>query len=356
MSAKYIPALDGFRAIAIAMVVLSHAGLQLMPGGLGVLIFFVISGFLLTRQMIEEIESSGGFDIKQFYLRRLFRLMPTLFLYIAVMCAALIPLGANITLQHIASGLFYYANYYQLFIGYPPHNPMPILWSLAVEEHYYILFPLVMLAFRKKLPTLMPWLFGIMIVVLLWRSYLALTCGRLDLAVCGLPNENRLFGTDTICDCILFGAITALMMRYAQNKVQRAINPYAFFVATIVLLITLCVRDETFRTTARFTVQSICVAIIVLNVLYGNWIWPRDIISTKPFLFVGHISYSLYLFHYGVLVVMNTLHHTNGDVLHGPRDIIIYLAASFGLATISHYLIEKPAINWRKRFGARAAY
>ena len=126
-SFDYLPVLDGFRAVSILLVVFSHADLgNIVPGGLGVTVFFVISGFLITRQMIAEIVSTGGFSFGAFYLRRFFRLAPALLLYLAMFTSLFLLLGAHMTGWQIASGIFYVANYYHIFIGYPPLNPNPI--------------------------------------------------------------------------------------------------------------------------------------------------------------------------------------------------------------------------------------
>jgi peptidoglycan/LPS O-acetylase OafA/YrhL len=174
---NYIPALDGLRAIAILLVVISHAGFEkAVPGSLGVIIFFVISGFLLTRQMIVEVERTGTLNIKAFYLRRLLRLMPALIFYLLLICSTLYLLGVMISTPQVLSGLFYFANYYHVFVGYPAHSPMPILWSLSVEEHFYILFPFIIILFRNNLRKAIPWLIVATLLALVWRYILFTTC------------------------------------------------------------------------------------------------------------------------------------------------------------------------------------
>lgn len=175
----YLPALDGLRAVAILLVIFSHASPELakiVPGTLGVILFFALSGFLITREMVAEIETSGTFDIGPFYIRRALRLFPALFCYLAIFTGILSAMGAHITPAHIASGLLYFTNYYNIYIGYPLYNPMPILWSLSVEEHYYIAFPFLLLAWRGDLKKILPLLCCLLIFAPSWRMAVYTLC------------------------------------------------------------------------------------------------------------------------------------------------------------------------------------
>ena len=354
-SYDYLPALDGFRAVSIVLVVLAHGGLgRVVPGGLGVLIFFVISGFLITRQMIVEIERSGRLDVRAFYLRRFFRLAPALLLYVVLFSAVLAWLGATITVTHVVSGLLYFANYYHLFIGYPPYNPMPILWSLSVEEHFYIVFPFCMIAFRGDLRKIMPMLVGAFVAVLAWRVAVYGLCSEdAGRGVCGLPGRHRTFGTDMIFDCILYGCFAALALHYRNAAVRRwLINPAAFAAALAVLAFTLAYRDPAFRETWRLSLQPIGVAVVMVNVLFGRWYGRiRGLLSSRPCVWVGKLSYSIYLFHFGVLTTIFALRGV--DDLGGTADHVLYFGATLALASASYYLVESPMKRFRRRAGAR---
>ena len=354
-SNDYLPALDGLRAVSILLVVISHAGLSyVVPGGLGVLIFFVISGFLITRQMIVEVERTGSLNIKAFYLRRIFRLLPALILYLVLFSIILLGLSSIITPMHLASGLFYFANYYQVFIGYPLHNPVPIAWSLAVEEHYYIVFPFLILMARKNLREILPLLGILVMAVLVWRIFLFSAChAQPELAACGLPGEDRIFhATDSIFDCILYGAIAALVLHYHSDIVRRhLIGRNILLLAGACLLITLLFRDEMFRETLRISLQCILIAVIIVNILFGEWEKPRSILAYKSMVWIGRLSYSLYLFHFGVLITVQAFQN-HKQTLTEPIDFILYFILSFTFAAGSYYLVEKPMIGVRKRFGS----
>ncbi len=311
-------------------------------------LFFVLSGFLLTRQMIVEIETSGTLRIGGFYLRRILRLLPALSCYIAVFTPALLYLGTNITRIHILSGLLYFANYYHIFTGYPPYNPMPILWSLSVEEHFYILFPFLMLTFRSNLRASLPVMGLLLIATLAWRLALYHICQNHTVPICGLPGRIRTQGTDAIFDCILYGCVAALMLHYYNESTRRIfINPIAFTLAGFILLVSFAIRTPDFRETLRYSVQSACVCIIMMNVLFGEADLFKRILEDTRILTIGKLSYSLYLMHFGVLIAIEATHET--DHLRNSSDMLLYFTLSFMLAVCSYLLVEQPMAVIRRK-------
>jgi peptidoglycan/LPS O-acetylase OafA/YrhL len=350
----YMPALDGLRAISISLVVISHWGHgldRIFPGLFGVVIFFVISGFLITRQLAQELAHSGTLNLRAFYRRRFFRLAPALLLYLTIFIPVLLGLGAIMTPIQIAAGVFYFANYYHLFIGYWPLSPMPILWSLSVEEHFYLLFPLCLLGFSRNVKTILPWLCVALIGVFLWRVKLYSGCST-DPAwwACGWPGIIRVYGTDAIFDCILYGCITALALHYFPARVRSLfINRAAFSVALLGVFASLVIRNPAFRETLRYSVQSGCAAILILNILFSPQTRLRAALSWPPLVLLGRLSYSLYLFHYGVLVTIEGL-RGNANISNGPTDFVAYLLISASLAAASYFLVERPMVQIGRRF------
>ena len=351
---QYFQSLDGLRAISILLVVISHAGMgleKIFAGTLGVLIFFCISGFLITNQIITEIETTGKLAIVWFYLRRLLRLQPTLFFYLIIFVPILLYLGVDISIYHIASAVLYLVNYYHIFIGYPQYNPMPIMWSLAVEEHYYLIFPFIILAFKNNLKKSLPYLIIAVSFALLWRIIIARDC--FDYTNCQL----RIQATDTIFDCIIYGAIIALILHYYTDFAQRfIIGKIPFTGAIIIIIATLLIRNNEFRETLRYSLQSVSVAIIIANFVtqrqqsgHGNLIeFCSKILSLPTIRFIGKISYSLYLFHFGCLITIEKLN--NSTHLQGLRDFILYISTSFFMAILAYLLIEKPMLLIRQKF------
>ena len=350
-SGKILPALDGLRAISICLVLFAHAGVShLFPGGLGVLIFFVISGFLISRLMIAEINETGTLSIRHFYARRILRLFPTLLLMIAIFTPLLIALGAVITTTQVLTAALYFANYYHLFIGYPNLSPFPTLWSLAVEEHFYIVFPFIVLAYRTKITNLLPWLFIGAFAVLLWRFYLSNSCGgsAAPFFLCGIQNsELRIYtGTDSIIDCILIGAITAFgIERYPQVVSRIFVTVPAFWLAVSLLLLTLVIRDSTFRETIRYTLQSVSIAVIMLNVLFGRVLWLKWFLEQPIMVTIGRWSYALYVYHFAVLTVIYII-RDGDDGFNG----VIGLVCTFALAGPTYQFVERPIRKLRRRF------
>lgn len=350
----YLPALDGFRAISILLVVFSHTGLEsVIPGGLGVIIFFVISGFLIMRQMIAEIGATGDVSFKGFYLRRFFRLAPALLLYLAIFDVVFVALGAHTTWIQVVSGILYFANFYHIFVGYPPHNANPILWSLSIEEHFYAVAPLVIFAFRRNLRHLLAALCLLLVLVLVWRTILYQHCLSAGAGgICGVPGGLRIFhGTDTMFDCIAYGCVMALVLHFHGATVARlarhTILPWA---AVGVLFATLLLRDPFFRDTLRYSLQAGSAAVIMSAVLYGRWPLLRRFLCLPLSLLIGKLSYSLYLFHFGVGTLLVLLFP--GRSLLDPPYLALFLAGSFGMASLSYFLVEKPMVAVRRRLGS----
>src|SRR5688500_10328161 len=170
----HLPGLDGLRAIAVVCVMVYHANSRWLHGGfLGVEVFFVISGYLITLLLIAEHERSGRVDLRQFWLRRFRRLLPALFVVLALL-VVYVAIGfrdaQGRTRGDIVGGVAYVSNWYQIWVGAgytatEAFAPLRHLWSLAVEEQFYVLWPLIMVAIlsrgRAHLPRVALWLLGV---------------------------------------------------------------------------------------------------------------------------------------------------------------------------------------------------
>ena len=155
----YLPALDGLRALAVVAVMVYHANSEWLPGGfLGVEVFFVLSGYLITLLLLAEHDRDGAIDLRSFWARRARRLLPALFavlLSVAVVATLLRPETLGRVRGDIIAGFFYGSNWFQLWVGagYAASGdfaPLRHLWSLAVEEQFYLVWPLVMIAVTRK--------------------------------------------------------------------------------------------------------------------------------------------------------------------------------------------------------------
>ncbi|QHV94065.1 acyltransferase family protein [Spirosoma endbachense] len=349
---SYVPALDGFRGLAIMVVVISHYGLgKVIPGGFGVTLFFFISGFLITRLLIAEYEKEHRIDLKSFYIRRVLRLYPALFFMVAIAIGFTMFMGCGFQSGAVLSTLFYYRNYYMLFGGsLSPANCtriFDITWSLSIEEHFYLFFPLLFMAFYRR-PKILATLMGISIVsVLAWRLYLVATEGLTELTVYRIYHL-----TDTRLDAIMFGCLVSLILH--QDRVGRYIrivaHPAVFAGAIGLLFFTFLYRDGTFRETWRYSLQALALSVILPAVLYGkSYTSLMHWLSTPWLVTIGKLSYSLYLFHWvGVSVAENLI---GGERLKAPW-LLTAVPLGLLLSLLSYNYIEKPTARLRKRFGS----
>jgi peptidoglycan/LPS O-acetylase OafA/YrhL len=308
--AQTIPSLDGIRAISVLIVVLAHSGLEaIVPGGLGVTIFFFLSGYLITTLMLTESKRTGTINIPQFYARRMFRLMPPLFVSLAIAYALTYAglLAGGITITGLAAQLLYFANYYGLF--FDPGNTVPdgtgILWSLAVEEHFYIFYPLLMtlLVGSSLRPRTIGTLLGVgCLVILAWRIYLV--------QFPDFVTNRTYYASDTRIDSIIFGCILAIVMNPVRNLRHNdtmSLREWAIVAAAIgTLLVTLLYRDNVFRETIRYSLQGLALMpLFYFAVRFSDNQLFRHL-NSRLAITLGTYSYAIYLIHHIVIRLIAT--------------------------------------------------
>lgn len=340
-----IPSLDGIRTLAVALVFFAHGGLeQIVPGGLGVTIFFVLSGYLITTLMRVEHARTGTIHYRQFYLRRLLRLMPPLFIVatLAGFLSLVNIIDGDFTAGGLFSTLFYFGNYFviaQEFSGLPAG--LGVIWSLAIEEHYYLFYPplalLLLGVSRVRLSIAL--LATLCAAVLAWRYWLVFH---------GASPAYLTMATDTRVDAILIGCLMGMWRNPWLDKVASSNALRDAVLAIIcgtVLLGTLFYRDEVFRLTLRYTLQSLSIApLIYLAVVHANR-WPFRWLSARPLVYLGTISYTLYLAHHVVLL---------GVAKHGPELnwfwlMFISAALTVAIAEAMRRWVERPCAELRQR-------
>ncbi|MDB5969096.1 MAG: acyltransferase [Hydrocarboniphaga sp.] len=345
-----IPGLNGIRALAVILVFFAHSGLDgVLPGGLGVTVFFVLSGFLITTLMRMEQQRSGGIHFRSFYLRRVVRLMPPLLVIvlIAQLASRLGWIEGRFTPQGFLSVLFYFGNYYVIahdFAGMP--HGLGLTWSLAVEEHFYLLYPplaavLLKLNRRKVSATVL----GALVA--------AVTVWRLWLYEQGVGEHYLGMATDTRIDAILIGCLLAVLRNPWIDPVppQRAGAEVAMAAGCCaVLLVTLLYRDEQFRLTLRYTVQSMAIApLLWLAVARADSVWLRWL-NARPMVYLGTVSYALYLSHH--MILLGLQYHWP----HADWALTTVIAATMTLAVCEamRRWVEEPCAAMRKRLHRRA--
>jgi peptidoglycan/LPS O-acetylase OafA/YrhL len=340
-----IPSLDGIRAIAVSIVFFAHCGLDgFVPGGLGVTIFFVLSGYLITTLMRMEHASTGTIRYRAFYLRRFLRLMPPLFVIVAAvaLASALGAVAGGFSPGGLFAALFYYGNYYLIahdFHGMPAG--LGILWSLAVEEHYYLFYPplaaLLLRIGRAGLSVTVLSLLGA--AVLGWRCWLYLH---------GASENYLTMATDTRLDAILIGCLMALWRNPWLDPLPapHRLRDLAVAGACIaVLLVTLLDRSDAFRLTVRYTFQSLAIAPLIYLAVARAQDVPFRWLSSKVLVYVGVVSYTVYLCHHVIALAVAD----QWPQLGWPGTTLITAALTLAVAEAMRRWVEKPCAALRKR-------
>ena len=336
----YVPAIDGMRALAISIVIASHFGAErIFPGGFGVTLFFFISGFLITSLMIQEHTKTGRISITSFYIRRFLRLAPALMVSIATVSTIFFFMFGFVSIPQISAAIFYYMNFYVILGGSAP-LPLGPLWSLAVEEHYYLIFPIIFANAWKNRERFLIALVAVIVAVLLWRCLLVFSWH--------VSTDRTYLATDTRIDSILYGAILAatpktdlaLLIKYLKSWI-------VIIVSLVVLLFTFIYRDGAFRETFRYSLQGVALIPLFYATLFsGNLLFVRNVLETKLLVWIGKLSYSLYLWHMPVLFFSEKILPDAQGIAAFVLKVVITIALSAG----SFYVVERHFQNMRNNF------
>lgn len=345
----YIPSLDGIRAVAFLMVFVAHAGLEgLVPGGLGVTIFFFLSGYLITTLLRAEALRTDTISIADFYLRRVFRIMPPMYITLAIVYAAgaagLPHRGNLLGFISVSAYFFNYADLLHKHVQLP--DGLGVLWSLMVEEHFYLLFPCVYLFFVQRKVSVEKQV-GILLAccaaVLLWR-YVLVYHFHTSTVADFFPRWTY-SASDARFDAILFGCILAIRNNFSLGDQSPWLNRYkgTFAVAGgATILASLLYREPHFRETLRYTLQSLALYPIFYYCVAASSQWQTRWLSWKPLRFLGWVSYSMYLSHFVFLL--------EGIRLF-PKHPVLVAIVSFGLALLYSWAmrvwIEVPSKRWK---------
>ena len=340
-----IPSLDGIRAIAVALVFLAHNDLEnAIPGGLGVTVFFVLSGYLISTLMRTEYATTHALDYRGFYLRRFLRLMPPLVCVVALVgiLAAFAVVDGAFSVNGLLAVLFYYGNYFVIandFNGLPAG--VGVVWSLAVEEHYYLFYPplaaALLLSGRKGLSAGV--LLALCALVLGWRCWLVWH---------GASEAHLTMATDTRVDAILVGCLMALWRNPWLDPVPAANtkrDAWVVAVCVAVLLLTLVYRDELFRLTVRYTLQSAAVAPLIYLAVARAQRWPFRWLNARPLVYLGTISYTVYLSHHVILLLVAK----QWPQLGWFAATLVAIALTLAVAEPMRRWVEEPCARLRKR-------
>jgi peptidoglycan/LPS O-acetylase OafA/YrhL len=346
----YQPALDGLRALSVLAVLLYHADVAWIPGGfLGVEVFFVISGFLITTLLIEEWQRSGAIDRPRFWLRRARRLLPALFGVLAVVTiytAVVLPDELARLRGDVIAALTYTTNWFLIFSqqsyfeAFGRQSPLKHLWSLAVEEQFYIVWPIVFGFAIKKVGGKAGRLFGPLVLgaiastALMWLMY------NPD----GDPSRVY-YGTDTRAAGILLGGALACVWMPWRSRRPAAANagPLLEIVGGVALLglIWFFLNTGEFDPwlyQGGFAIVSLTAVVVIAVIMHPSVRLLKGAFALPPLVWIGLRSYGIYLWHWPVFVFM-----TPDEVgFDGAPLFIAKFAVTFLLAELSFRFIEMP--------------
>lgn len=340
--------------MAILIVVISHYGLKnVIPGGFGVTLFFFISGFLITRLLLAEFAETQRIDLRGFYIRRVLRLYPALLVMVTLSVLFTVGLGCGFQPDEVLSTLFYYRNYYMVYGREVMPTPVvcsllyDITWSLSIEEHFYLLFPLLFLALARYQRTLLVVMGGTIISVLLWRMYIVTTQGATDFV------QFRLYhSSDTRLDAIMYGCFISLGLHLDRSgRFLAAISRrWVVMGALGLLLLSFLIRDAGFREIWRYSFQGLALSVLLPTLLYTpRYTSTLRWINVPWLIYVGKLSYSIYLFHWvGVCIAIQVV----GEERLTLPWLLTASASGLLLSLGSYHYVEKPTARLRKRFGS----
>lgn len=349
----YLPGLDGIRALAVLGVMFYHADLTWMPGGfLGVDVFFVLSGFLITSLLLEEFARSGRIDFKRFYVRRARRLLPALLLMLAVVGAAAAFFyrdAAPAFRTDALASLLYVNNWWYIiadqsyfdFIGRPPL--LKHLWSLAIEEQFYLIWPVVvllLLKFGRVRAVRWTALIGA-VASTVWMAVLAMSNGFPELA----DPSRAYFGTDSHIMGLLIGAALATVWRPGQLSTRLAPGAKALVTGigiaallTVVWIFWQVGEFSGWLYRGGFLLFAVIVAVLLAAAAHPGAPFGRAL-GTQPWRYIGQRSYGLYLWHWPVFMVTRPDLDVGFD---GIPNLILRFGLTFGLAELSYRYVEMP--------------
>lgn len=346
---RYMPGLDGLRALAVLAVIFYHLGMPWASGGLlGVSIFFVLSGYLITDLLLSECEKNGAVDLKHFWLRRARRLLPgmtTLLAVLIVWVALFRPSLLGNLREDALAALFYVSNWWYIFhhlsyfASYETPSLLTHFWSLAVEEQFYLIWPLF-IAFGFKYKGLRKYLLGI---TLIGAALSALLMGLIY-----QPNTDPsrvYYGTDTRAFSILLGAGLAFIWPSQKLSDNLAKSSRSFLdivgslaLVMIIIMIWLTNQYDNFIYQGGLVVLSLATVIVIAVIAHPSTLLGR-ILGVKPLRWIGVRSYGMYLWHYPVIVLLSS----NADTESGQllRDLYAFVLIVI-LSSLSLKFIENP--------------
>ena len=352
---KYLPSIDSLRALAVLAVIIYHVDVNYLPGGfLGVDLFFVLSGYLISSLIIKEYRKTGSLNLYNFYIRRARRLLPAVYFMITVGLVVMVLFNEVLLRKSHLDAIFgyiYSSNWWYIFHkldyfdSFGAQSPFKHLWSLAIEEQFYMIFPLLFLLVNRKKKSKdgtykLNKNFLYVILGLILVSLIA------HILLFDINNISRIyFGTDTRAFSLLVGVVGAILYPmerlHAKVTLQQNMVYSVVSLVSIATLITVMIYTSEYNTLlyrGGFLLVAILGLIVIISSGKQHTLMSR-LLSFKPVVFIGKISYSLYLWHFPVLVLTTPV-----SEIGNPNIIFVILRVilTFALATVSYVFVETP--------------
>lgn len=347
-----IDALDGIRTIAVFLVIAFHVSFPRMNAGyLGVDVFFVLSGFLITNSLLKSLESKGKIDLKHFWSRRIARLMPAALITVSAVLIWSWSVGLLYVRASVGNDawytIFYLANWH--FIGADSYfesdgtqSPLMHMWSLAVEEQFYLLWPLLIIGVLFVVSK-----FSKNFLQIKAKNYLTLVAGSVILISLALlavhypSSVNRAYmGTDSKAFEPMIGAMAALIS--LEEGAKRFFSRHAKVLVwgggiTMAVLFVFLDGPSSFYFFGGAALFSVATAALILGIRYGLDNFEAKILAWQPIAYLGRISYGLYLWHWPWAVWLIT-----PGAGFQPTKALLAIAATIVTSIVSYHLIEMP--------------
>jgi peptidoglycan/LPS O-acetylase OafA/YrhL len=340
-----LPGLDGIRAIAAAMVVINHHDFTFVSGTVGVTLFFVLSGFLITWLLLAEDDRHGSVSLRNFYARRSLRIFPAFYAYCALVFVLAVLTHKQLPAGQAIASLFYVNNYYEAIHG-EIASPLSHSWSLGIEEQFYLLWPMAFLVLRRDRARMARALAATIAVVWVYRA---------ALSAAGAPWYYIHYAFDTRADHLLIGCLLAVVLK--ERMCGRAIgfltDRPGLSVVTALLLVLSMPASRRFGTgyeqTIGFAVQPVIIAVLIVQIIAFResalWRWT----NARWMVYLGTISYSTYLYQQ---IVPGPVMRSLGWLPAGAQ-LLVSFTIIIALASASYYVIERPFLRLKERFAAK---
>ena len=352
---KYLPSIDSLRALAVLAVIIYHVDVNYLPGGfLGVDLFFVLSGYLISSLIIKEFRKTGTVNLYNFYIRRARRLLPAVYFMITVGLVVMVLFNEVLLRKSHLDAIFgyiYSSNWWYIFHkldyfdSFGAQSPFKHLWSLAIEEQFYMIFPLLFLLVNRKKKSKDG-------TYKLNKNFLYVVLGLILVSLIAhillfdINNISRIyFGTDTRAFSLLVGVVGAIL--YPMERLHAKITPQQNMLYSVVslvsiaTLITVMIYTSEYNTLlyrGGFLLVAILGLIVIISSGKQHTLMSR-LLSFKPVVFIGKISYSLYLWHFPVLVLTTPVSEIGNPNIF---FVILRIVLTFAVAIVSYVFVETP--------------